>query len=328
MMYYVYEWYIVETDEVIYVGKGTGRRYKVRKHNKLFNEMLKRFNCESRIVKQFESEKEAFDYEFDRVMELQFKGQCVCNIRNGGFGGTTDWWTDELRKKYSDNNVMKSEKQRKRMSENNPMKNKEIAAKTNGQKKRPVIVGDKEYPSVKDACNELGVCSDVIANWCKKGVNPKGEKCRYKDQEQVQFTDKRYNKGGSRAVVYEGVRYECVIDFAKAIGISENTAHYWLRRGFNSSGIPCRYEDDTRELKFENRHIARNKNRAKPVIVNGVQYKSCEEASKAVGLSVKTIYTYIHNKGKSNKYICEYGNQQPSRGNTDDSTTEGSTTNE
>lgn len=326
-MYYVYEWYIIETGEIIYVGKGTGLRYKVRKHNKLFNEMIKRFSCDSRIIKQFDSEKEAFEYEFDRVLELKCKGQCVCNIHNGGYGGTTEWWTDELRKKYSDNNVMKSETQRKRMSENNPMKDKDIAAKTNGQKRKAVIIGDKEYPSVKDACNEFGVCFEVIANWCRKGVNPKGEKCRYKDREQVEFTDKRYNKGGSRAVIYEGVRYECVKDFAKGIGIGERTAGEWLRRGFNSKGVPVRYEDDTRELTFVNRYNERDKDKGKPVIVNDVTYKNVKEASKALGLTVKTLRTYLQ-KQNSTKYICKYGNQQPSRGNTDSSTTEGSTTNE
>ena len=30
--YYVYEWFVIETNEVFYVGKGTGRRY--REHNK------------------------------------------------------------------------------------------------------------------------------------------------------------------------------------------------------------------------------------------------------------------------------------------------------
>jgi hypothetical protein len=55
-MYYVYEWYIIGTNEVIYVGKGTRLRYKVKKHNKLFNEMIRRFPCESRIVKEFENE--------------------------------------------------------------------------------------------------------------------------------------------------------------------------------------------------------------------------------------------------------------------------------
>ena len=52
-MFYVYEWFIKETNEVIYVGKGCGRRYKVTKHNKFFNDMIKRFDCDSRIIKEF-----------------------------------------------------------------------------------------------------------------------------------------------------------------------------------------------------------------------------------------------------------------------------------
>ena len=35
-MFYVYEWFIKETDEIIYVGKGCRNRYKVRKHNRFF----------------------------------------------------------------------------------------------------------------------------------------------------------------------------------------------------------------------------------------------------------------------------------------------------
>lgn len=326
-MYYVYEWFIVETGEVIYVGKGTGRRYKVRKHNRLFNEMIRRFECDSRIVKEFGTEREAFEFEFVRINEMHECGQCVCNIHNGGYGGTVEWWTDELLAHYSEINVMKSEEQRKRMSDNNPMKDKKIAEKTNSRKRKAVIIGEREYPSIKAVCEAYHTSSEVVATWCKKGVNAKGEKCKYKGLDQVDFTDKRYNKGGSRAVVYKDVRYECIKDFAIAIGIGERTASEWLKRGFNPDGIPCRYENDARELVFINKHVARNKAKSKPVIVNGVEYKSCEEASKALGIAKTTIYSYLQGIRKSTKYICKYGNQQPSRGNTDDSTPEGSTTN-
>lgn len=326
-MYYVYEWYIVSTGEVIYVGKGTGRRYKVRKHNRLFNEMIRRFECESRIVKEFDTEKDAFDYEFIRVMEMRLKGECVCNIYNGGSGGTTEWWNDELRKQYSEHNVMKSESQRKRMSEHNPMKNKAISEKTARSKSRAVVIGDKEYSSVKEARESLKVSFDAIANWCKKGINAKGEKCHYKDSPLNEFTDKRYNKGTCRSVIYKNVRYESVKDFAESIGISMSAALYWLRRGFNSDGVPCRYEDDTRELTFINRYAVRNKAKAKPVIVNGIKYDTCEDASKALGISKSTLYSYLQGTKRSRKYICEYGNQQPSQGKSDNSTLEGSTTN-
>lgn len=180
-MYYVYEWFIVETGEIIYVGKGTGKRYTVRKHNRFFNDMIKRFNCESRIIKTFNDEQEAFQYEFDRINELKDIGQCVCNIYQGGLGGTTNWWTDELRKKYSEHNVMKSRNQRERMSERNPMKDPKVSKRVAKKKSRAVIIGDAEYESVKEAHEKLGHATDTIREWCVKGINSKGEICRYKD---------------------------------------------------------------------------------------------------------------------------------------------------
>lgn len=53
-MFYVYEWYIKETNEIFYVGKGSGQRYKVTyNRNKLFNEIIQKHNCDSRIIKYF-----------------------------------------------------------------------------------------------------------------------------------------------------------------------------------------------------------------------------------------------------------------------------------
>lgn len=182
-MYYVYEWFIVETGEIIYVGKGTRKRYTVTKHNRFFNDMIKRFHCESRIVKYFEDEEDAFDYEYQRINELKAVGQCVCNIYQGGTGGTTKWWTDDLKEQYSQKNVMKSKEQRKRMSENNPMKNKNVAKRVASKKSRAVIIGDKEFASVKEARETLGCATDTIRKWCINGVNSKGEICRYKDNQ-------------------------------------------------------------------------------------------------------------------------------------------------
>ena len=183
-MFYVYEWYIKDTQEIIYIGKGCRNRYKVRKHNKFFNEMIKRFECESRIVKEFEIEKDAFNYEYIRIKELKEKGQCICNIYDGGTGGTTNWWTDDIREHYSKNNVMKSENQRERMKKNNPMSNKNIAEKTNGQKRRQVIIGDKIYKSIKEAKQILDVSYSNLITWNKKGITPNGDKIKIEPQKQ------------------------------------------------------------------------------------------------------------------------------------------------
>lgn len=327
-MYYVYEFFIVETNEIIYVGKGTRNRYRVKSNrNQFLTNMLDRFECDSRIVKWFDDEKDAFEYEYNYIKQLKQKGQCVCNIHNGGAGGSGEYWTAELRKEYSDHNVMKSKAQRERMSANNPMKNHDVAKRVATKKSKPVIIGDNEYASVKEASQRLLVSTDTIILWCKKGINYKGEQCRYKNKPQVVFSDQRYNKGSCKAVIYKGIEYECSVDLAKAIGIGKRTAFEWLRRGFDPSGEPCRYKDDKRVLTYENRYLKRNKARAKTIIVNGKTYQSCEEASKILNIPKSTLYSYLQGAKHNPNYICEYGNQQPSQGNFDNSTLEGSTTN-
>lgn len=304
-MFYVYEWFIVGTGEIIYVGKGTRLRYKVRKHNKIFNEMIKRFPCDSRIVKEFETEKEAFEYEYEHVKELQAKGECVCNLIDGGKGGTTNWWNDERRKEYSERNVMKSEKQRQRMSEKNPMKDKRISAKVNSRKRKAVIIDGKEYESVRAVCEAYGVSSQTIASWCKKGINASGEVCKYKDEEQAIFTDKRYNKGGCRPLTYKGKAYETPKDLADELGLKKGVVLRWVKNGFDAYGNPCRYNDDTRELTFE---IKRKSHHA--VVVNGVHYRTFAEAGRANGVSAQTIADLTNHKYSNPKFICEYDIQQ------------------
>lgn len=84
------------------------------------------------------------------------------------------------------------------------------------------------------------------------------------------------------------------------------------QRGFDPKGQPCRFVGDERELVFENRHVIRNQNRAKPVIVNGIKYKSCKEASEKLNIPKTTLYSYLQGKRKNPNYICVYDNQQPS----------------
>lgn len=300
-MYYVYEWFIVETGEIVYVGKGTRNRYKVRKHNRFFNDMLKRYNCESRIVKEFDTEKEAFSYEFIRVQELKSQGQCVCNIHDGGYGGSDKWWNDEMRERYSERNAMKSDDQRKRMSADNPMKRKEVAEKVNSQKRIPVIVGNKRYESVKKACESYGVPPATLNAWCTKGFTKDGDPCRYEDAEKKAAYYHR-NDGQKRAVIYKGKMYESSTALGIAIGVSQTTAARWCRQGRDSYGDPCRYVDDNRSET-----TGAIKQKCVPVIVNDVWYPSKEHASRVLGISSYLITQYLEGKKRDEKYICKHG---------------------
>lgn len=302
-MFYVYEWYIVDTNEVFYVGKGTRNRYRVRSHNRYFDDFIRRYECDSRIVKEFESEQDAFEFEFNYVNEMKAKGQCVCNINKGGSGGSTSWWTEETRHWYSENNAMKSEEQRKRMSEKNPMKDPAVAKRVSEKKSRAVIIGEKEYASVKDAMESYGVCYDTIASWCRKGINYHGEMCRFKDSEQALFTDKRYNKGGCKAIIYCDKRYESITDCAKELGVDDRTVIHWLKRGYDIKGNICRYEGDNKDYEYVNPFKGKSPSQVK---INGIRFISVEEASKHFGVSKTTLYAYLQGRRKGTKYICEY----------------------
>ena len=186
-MFYVYEWFIKDTNEIIYVGKGLNNRYRVRKHNYMFNEFIKRFNCDSRIYAYYENEEEAFVGETNRIAELKAIGQCVCNINTGGRGGLSEHWTPERRLKYSENNVMKSQDQRDRMSRLNPMKNPEVAKRVADQHKKAVIIDGKYFNSVTEGAMYIGTWN-VYLSKCIRNKNGycKGHKCEYANQQPSQ----------------------------------------------------------------------------------------------------------------------------------------------
>lgn len=181
-MFYVYEWYIKETNEIIYVGKGSKNRYKSKQHNKVFLELIYRFKCESRIIEYFNNEQDAYKREYERICELKSKNQCKANIVCGGNGGGASMntemkrWNDSEKLKYSKYNVMKSEYQRKRMSINNPMKNKEIAKIVGIKHRKPFYIENKKYETLKDAAFEYKVTPQRICQWINKGYTSKNEK--------------------------------------------------------------------------------------------------------------------------------------------------------
>lgn len=206
MNFYVYEWYIKDTNEIIYVGKGSKKRYLSKQHNKLFKEFINRFICESRIVKYFENEQDAYYYEYSYIEYLRANNQCVCNICKGGNGGggsvnkNITRWTEKERLKYSQNNVMKDIKQRERMCKNNPMKNKEYAKKNGIAHRKPIFIGNKVFNSITEASKYFNTTKTTICDWCRKGhfKKDKNIKCGYVNQQPSYMnTDKSSIEGST-----------------------------------------------------------------------------------------------------------------------------------
>lgn len=83
--FYVYAWYIVDTFEIFYIGKGTGNRYKTKKReNSYFSKMVQTHNCDSVILMNGLTEKEAFEYEKILISYCRGKFNRLTNVLDGG----------------------------------------------------------------------------------------------------------------------------------------------------------------------------------------------------------------------------------------------------
>lgn len=87
--FYVYEWFNKDTDEVFYVGKGTGNRYKIKSNrNNYFKNYINKYKCDVRKIKDNITEKEAFALEIETIAKYKKINQCQCNLTIGGEGCT------------------------------------------------------------------------------------------------------------------------------------------------------------------------------------------------------------------------------------------------
>jgi len=83
--FYVYEWFNIDTNEVFYVGKGRGYRYKnIKQRNKYFINYYNKYNCDVRKVKTGMEEKDAFELEIELIADYRKISQAQCNITDGG----------------------------------------------------------------------------------------------------------------------------------------------------------------------------------------------------------------------------------------------------
>ncbi len=322
-MFYIYEWFNIDTNEVFYVGKGIYNRYKVKKRNKKFNEYIKNNNCNVRIIEYYEDELMCFKREEELIKQYKEKGQCKCNYFFGGCGGVKTYWNIEMREKMSKENPMKSKSQRERMSKNNPMKKPEIAKVVGEKHTKPFYVGDIKFNNLNEASSYYKLSQTTISGWIKRGKNPKGEKCfhiKQKIKPIIPNKEKCY-------ILFRNQKFNTIREISEKENIPYKTLENWLKKGFSSKGEYIRYSNDKKEYVY----IKPNKTHNNIIIkINGKIYNSIKEATIKLNINHTTL-THILNGGKTIKYkhlICEYVNQHPSQEKTDKSILEGSTTNE
>lgn len=217
--FYVYKWYNMDTNEVFYVGKGHRDRYKSLSHrNQYFLDYVKNNHVSNQIVKDNLTEEEAFLEEEKLTNYYKQMGQCQCCLAKAGTGGISSAWTDEFKQYWSEHNPMKDEKQRERMRNNNPMKNPEVAEKVRLKTSIPVIIGEKEFPSPRDAGEYYGVRKETIYSWCKRGYSKDGKPCYYTTTGPKEYTIPPKGK----PVLIDGIYYYGSIKEAASLFFKDN----------------------------------------------------------------------------------------------------------
>lgn len=97
--YYVYIWYLEDSNEVFYVGKGSGNRVtSMKDRNPHFRHIRNKCKCGYKIVRYFDNEEEAYDYELKLGKEYKAKGQAWCCYV---LGKTDKFLSNETKKKIA-----------------------------------------------------------------------------------------------------------------------------------------------------------------------------------------------------------------------------------
>lgn len=86
-IYYVYEYFNIETGYIFYVGKGC--KYRMTEmysgsRNIFFEKYYNSNKCDCRKIYEKLNEQTALNIEHERILELKKQNMCCCNIDNGG----------------------------------------------------------------------------------------------------------------------------------------------------------------------------------------------------------------------------------------------------
>lgn len=206
-IYYVYKWFLKDTGQIFYIGKGTGDRYKqTYGRNKIFQQYYKnKKNCDKAIIEEFVNEEQALQREHELILQYWNKGEAKANIDDGGHSGKHFPWTKEMRE-Y--------------LSKYNPMKNPEIVKKSvQNRKKRAIEYQGKIYSCASEVKEIAGVSLSRIDEWCKRGYDNQYIPCRYIDEEYKLYNKERmFLNPASKAVLIDGIYFNTLKEAAQFVG--------------------------------------------------------------------------------------------------------------
>ena len=117
-----------------------------------------------------------------------------------------------------------------------------------------------------------------------------------------------------RAVIIDGQLFNSVIEASRQLHKAEPTIRVWCKRGYDTNGNPCRYEDE--EQKEIPKKVKTNLYQQKTVIIDEEYFfNSIKEAASFIGCTHGALGKALKNNKLCKGHKCKYANQQPSQTN-------------
>ena len=293
MVFYVYEWFIIETNEVFYVGKGKNDRYKsLRSRNKFFIDMYNTHNCDVRKIFENLTEDEAFEKEKETIAYYRENTNYRLTNQTDGGEGVTGWVpSDEFREKQRVLNIEKWK--------NNDYREKIIKIRTDPN-------GPYKTKEFRDKISKL-VMGKNNPNYNHKWTNEQRKHLSEKRKGDPLYS-KENNPNAKKIICLEtGKVFDCIVNALKKYNIKdESSISVALRDRYRTAGN-YHWENFSEELldyKFRTNYLIESLlmlDRMNPVIC--IEDMKCYNSIKALSNTLEYDYNKIRRLFKNNNIV-------------------------
>jgi len=204
-MFYVYEHIRPDTNQVFYVGKGSGYRSKVtQRRNQYWKNIVVKAGgfVVNKIAENLDSEL-AFLVEQERINQLRRLNYKLCNLTDGGEGGENP--SLEIKIKMSES----------RKGEKNPRYN-------------PNSIRQKRLRGELKVSKEVMSSNMKVNHWSKTGVYTPKKGIKKSEIAKLRMQGKRQSVTGgnnpkAKRIIYNEMEFLCIKDFSNFLNVNYKT---------------------------------------------------------------------------------------------------------
>jgi hypothetical protein len=260
-MYYAYEHYKKDTDQIFYVGIGKidegkyQRAYSLAKRNPHWHATAKKYGFDYKIVFESESREEVCNKEIELILKYGRKDLGTGPLVNKTTGGEKTFKMSkdsilkilETKRKNGSMEII-SQRARERMLTNNPWKGKThdgFNKKEVYQYEASTGVFVEKYKSIKSATSAMGFSSDKVIGKCLRGENQTGGGYIWYYEYQGEKVD-RIRRGIAKYQLQPVIEvdqygniineWECISDAALAAGVTPSATSQAIRKNVLCKG--------------------------------------------------------------------------------------------